>query len=73
MFYEHRGTTIFKVLGSLIYFVIDIYVCLYYLCLQYNKWVYNDNSFDKFTFDDVYGIGITEVLMNIMSWHGFKK
>ena len=34
MFYENRKTMIFKVLGSVIYFIMDDYLFVDYLCLQ---------------------------------------
>ena len=36
---------LFKVLGSIIYFIIDKYVCLYYLCIQKEKYLFSWNNF----------------------------
>ena len=64
---------VFKVLGSVIYCIIDKHVCLYYLCLQHNKLKLNDKAFKDSNFDDISVIGITEVFTNIMYCHGLKK
>ena len=66
IFYKHRKTTLFKVLGSVIYSCIVKYICLYYLCLHPDKLSLNYNSFQNSVFDDISGIIIPEVLRNIM-------
>ena len=40
--------------------------------LQY-KLSKNDNNFENNKFKDLYGLGIPDILMNIMSCHGFYK
>ena len=45
MFYEHRKTTVFKVLGSVIYYIIDKQTLLGYLCLQKDKLSSNNKTF----------------------------
>ena len=71
MFYENRKAVLFKVFGSVTYFIIDKYVCLDYLCLRQKS--LHVKTFQNFTFDDIYGIGILELLMNIIYCRGFAK
>ena len=54
-------------------FMASLKNCLYYLCIQHDKLSSNDMSFQDATFDGFPGIGIPEVLMNIMSCCGFAK
>ena len=68
MFHENRKTTIFKVLGSVIYCIMDNYICTDYLCLNKYKISLAHKVFDNTTFNDISGIGILELLMNIMSF-----
>ena len=58
---------------SIIYCIIDRCVSPYYLCLQQDKLYLHVRSFRKSTFNDIYGIGINKVLMNIMYCSGFVK
>ena len=39
VFYENRKTTIFKVLGSVIYCIMEQYVCVDCLCFRSNYFV----------------------------------
>ena len=64
---------LFKMLGSIIYCIIDKYDYLYYLCLLKENLSLNDNSFENSTFDNISGTGITELLTNIMYCHSFRK
>ena len=73
MLYGHIKKSLFKVLGSVIYFIIDKFVCLYYLCLQEYLLSSNDRVFENPTFDNMFGTVITEVLINIMTCHKFSK
>ena len=70
MWNENRNTTILKVLYSIIYGIIEQYVCVDYLCLQQGLLYLKIDGFENTTFDNIPGIYITEVLMNIMSYHG---
>ena len=58
-------------LGYVIYGIIE--KNLYYLCIQQDKLSSNDMSFQDATFDGFPGIGIPEVLINIMYCCGFSK
>ena len=40
--------------------------------LQY-KWFKDDNNFEKTKINDLYGLEIPDIFMNIMSCHGFYK
>ena len=53
MFNEYRNTTFFKVLGSVIYCIIEKYICLYSLCLQQDKLSSNYNTFQYLTVDHI--------------------
>ena len=69
----------FKVLSCVIYAIIKHYVCIDYVAFQPKQlneipvgsrgvFKYGDRSFDK-----ILGIGISYLLMNLMSCHGFLK
>ena len=53
MFYENRKLLLFKVLGFVIYFFLDRYVCVNYFCLQKEQKLslahklFEDTSFDE--------------------------
>ena len=67
---ENRKTMIFKVLGSVIYWIMDNYLCVDYLCLQQAKIYFAHKIFENKIFNNIQ-IDISELLMNIMSCHGF--
>ena len=67
---ENRKTMIFKVLGSVIYWIMDNYLCVDYLCLQQAKIYFAHKIFENKIFNNIQ-IDISEPLMNIMSCHGF--
>ena len=66
--------TMFKVLGALIYCIIDKQICLDYIILQ--KYT-NISSFNECSenesYNNIYGIGSTMLLMNIGSCNVFEK
>ena len=82
MFYETRADNpkkYFKVLSCVIYTIIKNYVFIYYLAWQSNKLseinagsVRRSKHGDK-KIDNILGIGIPFLLMNIMSYRGFLK
>ena len=49
---------IFKVLGSVVYCIMDNYVCADYLCLQKDKLSLENKGFENIRFNDISGIGI---------------
>ena len=70
MFYEDRKNTIFKVSSSVVYCIMNNYVCAYYLYFPQNKIHVANKVFENKTYNDISGIGIPELLMNIISCHG---
>ena len=54
MFNECRNITFFKVLGSVIYCIIEKYICLYSMCLQLDRLSSNDNTFQYLTVDHIF-------------------
>ena len=80
MFYEARQKKqrIFKVLSCIIYIIISNYVCIDYLGYQRKikcttSWFCWELKTCKKSYDNVLGIGIPDLLMNLMSCHGFLK
>ena len=63
----------YKVIWEVVYTTIDDYIYLDDLNLLQDKLSKNDNNFENTKFNDLYGFGITEILMNIMSRNGFSK
>ena len=60
-------------IGAVIYTIVDDYICINYLGLfQDNSFKY-DNKFKNTKLNDLSGLGIPDILMNIMSFHGFAK
>ena len=65
-FYENRKDIIFKVLISVVCFVVDNYVCYGYMCCMQNKLLVSNKVFENTTYNDISGIGIPELLMYII-------
>ena len=69
----------FKVLSCVIYSIIDRYVCIDYLCTEIKKIsrLKRERSLktkhEGMDYDNLFGIGIPDILLNILSCHGFKK
>ena len=63
----------FKVLGAVVYFIIYKYFFLDYIFQRYPNIYSFDQGFEDKYYNDINIIGITEVLMNIVSYHGFSK
>ena len=72
MFYDNIIIIMFKVLEIDIYSLFDSDMCLYYICLHQEKLSKKDKLFNITTFDNISGVGITDVLINIISCHGFS-
>ena len=81
MFYETRKNCkkVFKVLSCVIYTIISNYVCIDYLASEWKTlsevivgsvggYKHEEKSYDK-----ILGIGIPDLLINLMSCHGFLK
>ena len=71
MFDENRNNMIFKVLSSVVYCIIKNHVCADYLCCPQTKLHAENKGFKNTTYNDISGIGIPEILMKIISCHGF--
>ena len=65
----------YRVLSCVIYSVIDNYVCIDYICYKYKKLsiISSDKIFEQALYDIWLGIGIPEVLMSLVSCHGFTE
>ena len=78
MFYENKtknSTKVYRVLSCVLYSVIDNYVWIDYLCCHSKtlRIISSDRIFEEASYNGLLGIGIPEVLMNLISWHGFTK
>ena len=67
----------FKVLSCVIYTIIDRYVCIDYLGTEKKKiselrlgWNFKRNH-EGMDYDNLFGIGIPDILLNMLSCHGF--
>ena len=63
----------YTVIGEVMYPIIDEYIYLHYLGLLQETLSKNDNNFKNTKFNDLSGLVINNILMNIMSCHGFVK
>ena len=78
MFYESKGknsTKLYSVLSCVFYSIIEDYVCIDYWYCQ-SKTLSNissDRMFEQTSYDILLGIGIPEVLLNLVSCHGFME
>ena len=66
---------IFKVLSSIVYFIMKKYACVDYLCCPETELhvTSKGQGFENRIYNAVSRIGITELLMNIISFHGLVK
>ena len=67
MFYDKRKQFTYKVIGSVIYTIIHEYIFVDYLGLLQEKLSKNDDNFKNTKFNYLYGLGIPDIMMNIMS------
>ena len=77
MFHETRGEKpkkYFRVLSCVIYTIIEHYVCIDYLACQFffNEITVGSKHGEKIP-NKILGIGIPDLLMNLMSCNGFSK
>ena len=72
MLYENRKSMIFKVLHSVVYCIMENYVCVEYLCCPKTKLHvhFSNKGFENTTYRDILGILIPELLMNTISCNG---
>ena len=73
MFYERRDKIVFILLRYVIYAILDKFICLYYLCFLRDKSSKHDKSFEKQGLIIFSGMGIPDILMDLVSCHGFAK
>ena len=78
IFYENRTTSPMRVLRVLIFVLYSVkenYVCIDYLCCQYKRLrvIYSDKIFSDMSYNELLGIGIQKVLINLIACHGFMK
>ena len=73
MFNDNRNSIKFKVLSSIVYCIMYNLICVDYLCCTKTKLciVSKGQLFENRTYNSVSGIGIPEILMNIISCRGF--
>ena len=64
---------VFRVLSCVVYTLIDNYVCIDYLPCQSKTLcdISKNKTFKEMTFNLLFGIGITELLLNLVSFHVF--
>ena len=63
----------YKVIGAVIYTIIDNYIFIDCLVILQYKLSKHDNKFEKIKFKNISGLGIPDILMNIMPCHLFSK
>ena len=78
MFHETIGlkpNKYFRVLRCVIYTIIDNYVCIYSLDCQSKKisHIPVDSKYVEKDFNRILGIGIPDLLIKILLYHGFLK
>ena len=64
---------IFKVSRSVVYCIINHYVCADYLCCPQTKLNVANKIFENTTINDISETGIIELLISIVSCHVFVK
>ena len=72
VFYECRKIILFKLVGSIIYSLNKFTICTDYLCLHQETISQQDAGFEDTCLDFFSGIGIPNLLVNIMSSHGLS-
>ena len=77
-FYENKGTKpkkVYSLLSCVLYSVIDNYVCIDYLsCKSKNLGrIYSNIIFEQTSFNILLDIGIPEMLLNLVYFHGFME
>ena len=63
----------FRAFVSVIYIIHDKFICIDYLSFHQDKLSKHDKTFSNTRFDNLSGIGIPDVLTNLMLCHGFFK
>ena len=73
MFYNNRNTLMYTLIGAVISTIIDEYICHDSMDLLQEKLSKHNYNFKKKNFNDLSGLGLPEILMNIMSCHVLVK
>ena len=73
MLFNNRNTLIYKVIWGLICAIIDEHICLEYLGLLLETLSKHNDNFKNSKFNNLSRLGITDILINIISCHGFDK
>ena len=76
--YENNGIKpkkVYRELSCVVYSLVDNYVCIDYLLFQSKTLssISSQKTFEQTSFNILLGIGIPELLMNLVSCHGFMK
>ena len=68
-------TKVYRVLSFVLYSVIENYVCIDYICCHSKKlsFISSAKIFEETSYNELLGIGIPELLMNLISCHVFMK
>ena len=72
---EINTTKVYRVLSCVLYSFIENYFCIDYLCCHYKILIVisSDKIFEEVSYNELLGIGVLEVLMNLMSCHELTK
>ena len=72
---EKDTKTVYRVLNCVVYNLIDNYVCIDYLSCQSKTLcgISINPTFKETSFNLLLGIGIPELLLDLVSCHGFNK
>ena len=78
MIYENNGGNskkMYRVLSCVVYSLIYNYVCIEYLTCQLktSSSISSKPTFEQTSFNILLGIGIPELLLDLVSCHGFMK
>ena len=73
MLHDNGKIIIYKLIGAVMYNIIDNCTCLDYLGMLQDKLSKHDNKFENTKFNNLSELGIPDILMNIISCHGFSK
>ena len=78
MIYENNGVNekkVYRVLNCVVYSLIENYVCIGYLSCQSKtlSFISYKPTFEQPSLNLLLGIGIPELLLNLVSCHGFTK
>ena len=78
IFYENNGVKpkkMYRVLSCVLYSLIENYVCIDYITCQSKTLsnIYSNRILEQTSFNILLGIVIPELLLNLLSCHGFMK